>query len=615
MCSDSGTVIEESDLADHFSLQEKSHAQVTSSEPSSASIQDSALWSPSPLYPGLVTSPSLKFHSHLQPYPSGISASPSTVMNRQMVEEANFLASFIPQSSHGTSFRDPFDSPQLKAQDNPEGQNWEAILRDRESIPTPLKEVLSTRYDPYDPPYGVAQSPGSSHGDFQDMEARRLETIILSTVSDSQALQQGNATDHGDLKWEDAIRKKHRVNFSKYPTSLKDSESEREASSPTYQMSRNQLHPPFFGPAPRRTMFDRRGNFKLGDSKIRDLLRIFQGLGSIIGFSILTITSIAVHPDPAPPQLKSLQVYLYFLISILCLSLSVWRLSKRLCGTPRDSSARGRADEDDGWSWGRRERANYNRRRRIESGLRDSYGYRSTPQAISVNFIVDGRVFAGASPNITESPNTYGQSLLSLDRRMDRPGIADQSKSRWGDWHETLMVDNQFHLSNMSPQKRHMFGLQWYEKARKLKQDSCLDVLFALIWFGWAIWTIAFKDKCMIGSFEGWCHAYNTSIAIAVIVALSFLANDSFSKHWLGRSHQFATADQVECNPKFVLLIADDTFIIKQCLLKASSGAYVVETDVVTPLSFGGVVAGWSKTYLSVQDWLDSGQNYQCVGY
>lgn len=289
MCSESGTVIEESDLADHFSLQEKSHTQVTSSEPSAAPIQDSALWSPSPLYPGLVTSPSLKFHSHLQPYPSGISASPATVMNRQMVEEANFLASFIPQSSHDTSFRDPFESPQLKAQDNPQGQNWETILRDREPIPT-LNEVRSTRYDPYDPPFGVTQSPGSSHGNFQDMEDRRLETIILSTVSDSQAPQQGYVADHGDLNWEDAIRQKHRINFSKYSSSLKDSESERGAWSPTYQMSRNQPPPPFFGPPPRR--FDRRGNFKLGDSKIRDLLRVFQCLGSIIGFSVLVITSI-----------------------------------------------------------------------------------------------------------------------------------------------------------------------------------------------------------------------------------------------------------------------------------------------------------------------------------
>ncbi|KAH9819183.1 hypothetical protein DFH28DRAFT_887344 [Melampsora americana] len=559
MCSESGTVIEESDLADHFSVQDKSHVQVPAVDPSSAPIQDSALWSPSPLYPGLVTSPSLKFHSHLSPYPSELSPSPSGVMNRQMIEEANFLASFIPQSSHDISPRDPFESSHMNAHEN---RDWEAVLRDREFIPAPLNEVLSIRCDPYDPPYRVVQSPDSSHRNFQDLEDRRLETIILSTVSDSQKPNQGNANDHGGLSWEDAIRQKHQINFCKSPQSSGNPESEEGERSPTYEIPRIQSNPPFFGAPPHRAMFARPGNLKPGDSKIRDFLRIFQGLGSLIGFSTLLISSIVLHPDPAPTQFKSLQVYLYFLISILSLSLSVWRLSEKLCGTRREPSSRGRAHVDGGWSWDRRRRGHQNRRRRPESGLRDSYGYRSTPQPISVNFIVDGRVFAGASPNPPESPNRYGQSISSLDRRMDRAGITDQTKTKWKDWHETLMVDHQFHLGNMSPQERHMFGLKWCDKARELKKDSFLDVLFGLMWFGWAVWTIAFEQKCMIGSFQGWCNAYNTSIALAVIIAFSFLAS---TWNMIRRSYQFASTDRVERIP--ILIIANGISIIKQrCL-------------------------------------------------
>ncbi|KAG0151474.1 hypothetical protein CROQUDRAFT_86894 [Cronartium quercuum f. sp. fusiforme G11] len=490
--SEDGTMIEETDLADHFDSRPSQNVQASVSHQPLATVKVPVLWSHSPVYPGLITSPSLNFQSHLPQYSDRSSASPTHLINRQMIAEANFLASFIPIPNHDTYYQDPHQSELvshglelvalgLGVHSPKDGSNdWERILQARGSYSDPFTAGTPQNFEPHPHP------------------TRPVDPRRKTSLEPFRNEQQSPSYDTHDQNWEEAITRAHGIGTHLFSRSVGSPESVQNDWKPSQNTNQTRQHSLLLGyeprlPSTRRSKLDHRGRIKLGNQKTRICLRALQSVGSLIGFATLTVASIILHPDPPPVQLKSLQVYLFYLISILSLSLSAWRVSKRLYKSPPAHSKIESEFMERSTFWGGGKRARQDMQRRIAMDEYSSYGHRNAPQLIYVNFIIDGRLLNGATPNINQSPHVPGRLQPSLD-----PGLENLGTAERGDGRFQSLDDTHFDTDSMIPK----ISLQ-----------------------GSSIWTVALKERCNTGDFEGWCNAYNTSIAIGVILASSFLAS------------------------------------------------------------------------------------------
>lgn len=313
------TFIEETDLADHFESQETSSKnlsnlshfhQLDSNQLASASdSQNPHVWSHSPIINGLVTSPSLSFQSHLPIYSKTSNVMSTTSMNRQMIQEANFLASFIdPPNSGRYRHQDPFEdalethhqSNQFPLAGHPSlnpDDHWDRVLRARD--PYARREEQTPH--PFNASHSSHQFLRPEPSELYDSKDDRTMGIISPKIlyTEPQAL----GSTQPQPMWEDEDGRpmlEHGVGFHRFSNPLSSPESLPYDWKPSQELTSSRqalrlvedqepisLSPPLF--------FDHRGRIILGFSKTRRCLRILEALVPLAGLTMLIVSSLVRH--------------------------------------------------------------------------------------------------------------------------------------------------------------------------------------------------------------------------------------------------------------------------------------------------------------------------------
>lgn len=213
-----------------------------------------------------------------------------------------------------------------------------------------------------------------------------------------------------------------------------------------------------------------------------------------------------LHPNPSPTQIKSFQVYIYYLISVLSLFLSVWRLSSRICSRHQDLDPleTGHGSAFGGCNGRRRQNDEILRRILIHQHHRSS-PHRSTPPPISLNFIMGSSFLQSSTPHFQAFQNpVHSSPRLNLTPFLSPFDHQHIPNSPLGNLDDSSIGQASYGSTTMSARDRYLLRRQWIQRSRALKQDLFIDVIFTLGWLSWSTWTIGFTDRCPIGHFQGW---------------------------------------------------------------------------------------------------------------
>ncbi|KAN0060668.1 hypothetical protein ACQY0O_007326 [Thecaphora frezii] len=251
---------------------------------------------------------------------------------------------------------------------------------------------------------------------------------------------------------------------------------------------------------------DPRGKLVLPRRKLRIAVRCLQCLLSLACAACGIGGALLAHPTEDPPPKNALPTWALYIVSVLSTIVCLWLFALRpMCVNPLrkvDRMSGGAGGNNmvipvlgGGGSGG--------------AGGGGLFGRRNKMRL--------GRMQAGPTVNLIVDPSLLGQQRSSHS----------DSDSDASDKPDYLPGENRRRrLRKRRARRQSLLGTMraqalWQFLRRWIKVALFLDVVFALLWLMVAVWAIGWGKTCKIGSFQGWCNAYDGALACAATAAVA----------------------------------------------------------------------------------------------
>lgn len=296
--------------------------------------------------------------------------------------------------------------------------------------------------------------------------------------------------------------------------------------------------------------------FRTQGRLVRALVRSLQLFASLASLIACVYALLFLHPNPKAPPEEKWQTYALYGYSVLSTILMLhwfflrrWRpfriLAKNVascCGCCRRGKSKRRKEAMMKGRGGKPIKKNSAASSDEESD--ENGAYEQARQPVLVNVVLDPRYLTSAHPSAMAShpslslPPASGPAAL-FDAAGDPIPIP------------SAPVAPSFIPSFPVTQARTTRAdrVSWKKlrtDRRTLNRLTTLDILLVLTWS--TIFVLLFSSKCSPGSFQGWCNAYNTGRAAALIIALLSLVGvlldiqDVRALNWIRRVRDAETA-------------------------------------------------------------------------
>ncbi|KAJ7709732.1 hypothetical protein B0H17DRAFT_1324595 [Mycena rosella] len=254
---------------------------------------------------------------------------------------------------------------------------------------------------------------------------------------------------------------------------------------------------------------DSKGQLVTKSNRARLILRVAQIVLSL-GAAIPAIyAALVIKPKDKPPPSGSIAAYVLYVFSVLTFIILLWLFAFRPCccaGKRRKPGPGGNALSNgmmvlpvSGLPGGKKHKAKGGK----NAGKRGGNGMPGGD--VQVNLIVDPNAFGGGRQD--EDDDTEEED----DEEGSVPGSFDPASAR---------------RKRKRAKRRSVFaGLameaDWKRARSWAKKVTAVDIFGILLW-GAVFIFMAIGKHCPPGGFEGWCNAWNTSLACACFLCLSF---------------------------------------------------------------------------------------------
>lgn len=261
---------------------------------------------------------------------------------------------------------------------------------------------------------------------------------------------------------------------------------------------------------------DRFGNLVTTGPKKRTFLRFMQMVLAAMAAIPAIYAALAIRPTQKdnPPPKGTAQAYVLYVVGVLTL-VGLVGLGLFSCCCRRRKGKKGGAGMAEGGMGGMmvlpvmQGLAGGKKKKKYRKGKMGA----PPGQDVQVNLIVDPTMFGGSRRDEQEEEE---ESLM--------PGSYGQQPKR------------------KKPKRRSVFvGLameqDWMRARSWLKKMTALDVFGVIVWGAVFVFLVMGK-KCPVGDFDGWCNAWNASVAGACLLCVAFSINVFFDVKDLHASKQ-----------------------------------------------------------------------------
>ncbi|ORY88980.1 hypothetical protein BCR35DRAFT_300737 [Leucosporidium creatinivorum] len=311
-----------------------------------------------------------------------------------------------------------------------------------------------------------------------------------------------------------------------------------------------------------RSGVDGKGRLVVLGAKKRAALRWAQGIEAVVVGAGSIGASLFTKPLTDPPPKGTIPIYLLYLLPFLSLALTLYLFAIRPCLQSRRAAATGTTPPNQfavplvqggpghpGSGGG----CCCFGTRKDPRRLRGPGGKHAYQPGTTVNLLVDPSnfptLFQQQPTPLTESAREKEKRRKQRRRRrrrklLEKEGGAD---GHGDDGEEGLISSSSSSSSSDTdssdawsagegPRSNQRKGIlsavalegRWKEARGWLKKVAWWDAGAGVLWLAVGVYAVGWGEKCSPGGFQGFCNFYNTSLAFAILLAVSFFLSLTF---------------------------------------------------------------------------------------